>query len=59
MGKDTVEEKEIDYKTCVVGFAVRVDKGKDNKGGFDKKIIKGLNFMQTYIVGLRSPSWMA
>jgi hypothetical protein len=33
----------------VVGFAVRVDKGKDTKGGFDKKIIEGLNFMQTYI----------
>jgi hypothetical protein len=49
VGKDTVEEKEIDYKTCVVGFAVRVDKGKDTKGGFDKKIIEGLNFMQTYI----------
>ncbi len=45
VGKDTVEEKEINYKTCVVGFAVRVDKGKDTKGGFDKKIIKGLNFM--------------
>ncbi len=49
MGKDTVEEKEIDYKTCVVGLAVRVDKGKDTKGGFDKKIIEGLNFMQTCI----------
>jgi hypothetical protein len=49
VGKDTVKEKEIDYKTCVVGFAVRVDKGKDTKGGFDKTIIKGLNFMQTYI----------
>ncbi len=49
VGKDTVKEKEIDYKTCVVRFAVRVDKGKDTKGGFDKKIIKGLNFMQTYI----------
>jgi hypothetical protein len=47
--KDTIEEKEINYKTCVVSFAVRVDKGKDTKGGFDKKIIKGLNFMQTYI----------
>ncbi len=44
-----VEEKEIDYKTCMVGFAVRVDKGKDTKGGFNKKIIKDLNFMQTYI----------
>jgi hypothetical protein len=49
VGKDTVKEKEIDYKTCMVGFTVRVDKGNDTKGGFDKKIIEGLNFMQTYI----------
>jgi hypothetical protein len=33
----------------VVGFAVRNDKGNNTKGGFDKKIIKGLTFMQTYI----------
>jgi hypothetical protein len=44
-----VEEQEIDYKTCVVGFAVRVNEGKDTKGGFDKKIMEGLAFMQTYI----------
>jgi hypothetical protein len=49
VGKDTVKEKEIDYETCMLGFAVRVDKGKDTKGGFNKKIIEGLNFMQTYI----------
>ena len=49
VGKNTVEEQQIDYKTCIVGFAVRVDKGKDTKGGFDKKIIEGLAFMQTYI----------
>jgi hypothetical protein len=47
--QDTVEEKEIKYKSCVVGFAVRVDKGKDKKGAFDKEIIKGLTFMQMYI----------
>jgi hypothetical protein len=40
VGKYTVEEKEIDYKTCVVGFAVRIDKGKDTKGGFDKRSSK-------------------
>jgi hypothetical protein len=33
----------------MVGFMVRVDKGNNTKGGFDKKIIKGLTFMQTYI----------
>jgi hypothetical protein len=44
-----VEEKAVDYKKCAVGFAVRVDKGNNTKGGFDKKIIKRLSFMQTYI----------
>ncbi len=33
----------------MVGFAIRLDKGNNTKGGFDKKIIKGLSFMQTYI----------
>jgi hypothetical protein len=47
VGKDTVEEQEINYKTCVIGFAVQVDKGKDTKEGFNKKIIEGLTFMQT------------
>jgi hypothetical protein len=49
VGKEAVEEKETKHKTCVVGFAVRVDKGKDTKGGFDKKLLEGLAFMQTYI----------
>jgi hypothetical protein len=31
VGKDTVEEQEIDYKTCVVRFAVQVNKGKSTK----------------------------
>jgi hypothetical protein len=47
--KEVVEEKEIKYKTCVVGFAVRVERTKDIKGGFDKKLMEGLMFMQTYI----------
>ncbi len=49
VGKETVEEKAVDYKKCMVGFAVRVNKESNTKGGFDKKIIKGLSFMQTYI----------
>ena len=49
VGNDTVEEQEIDYKTCVISFVVQVDKGKDTKGGFDKNITEGLAFMQTYI----------
>jgi hypothetical protein len=49
VGNNTVEEQEIDYKTFVVGFMVQVDKGKDTKGGLDKKTTEGLAFMQTYI----------
>jgi hypothetical protein len=49
VGKEEVKEKEIEYKTCVLGFAVCVNKTKDTKGGFDKKLLEGLLFMQTYI----------
>jgi hypothetical protein len=40
VGKEEVKEKEIKYKTCVVGFAVCVNKTKDTKGGFDKKLLE-------------------
>ena len=40
---------EVTYNKCVVSFAIRVDKGKDTKAGFDKKVITGLSFIQTYI----------
>jgi hypothetical protein len=49
VGKEEAKEKEIKYKTCIMGFAVRVDKTKDTKGAFDKKLLEGLKFMQTYI----------
>jgi hypothetical protein len=49
VGKEVVKEKEIEYKKCVVSFAIQVDKTKDTKGGFDRKLYKGLMFMQTYI----------
>jgi hypothetical protein len=49
VGKETVEEKAVDYKKCVAGFAVRVNKGNNTKWGFDIKISEGLTFMQTYI----------
>ena len=39
----------VKYNKCVVSFAIRVDKGKDTKAGFDKKVITGLSFIQTYI----------
>ncbi len=37
------------YNKCVVAFAIRVDKGKDTKAGFDKNIVAALSFLQTYI----------
>jgi hypothetical protein len=33
----------------VVAFAIRVDKGKDTKAAFDKKIVAALSFLQNYI----------
>ncbi len=33
VGKEVVKEKEIEYKKCVVGFAIRVDKTKKHKRG--------------------------
>jgi hypothetical protein len=39
----------VKYNKCVVAFAIRVDKGKDTKAGFDKKIVAALSFLQTYI----------
>ena len=36
---------EVAYNKCVVSFAIRVDKGKDTKAGFDKKVITGLSLI--------------
>ncbi len=33
----------------MVAFAIRVDKGKDTKVAFDKKIVAALSFLQNYI----------
>jgi hypothetical protein len=47
--KEATQAQRIEYKKCVIGFAIRVDKGNNTKGGFDKKFLEGLTFMQTYI----------
>jgi hypothetical protein len=49
VGKEVVKENEIEYKKCEVSFAIQVDKTKDTKGGFNRKLYEGLMFMQTYI----------
>jgi hypothetical protein len=43
------KEKPITHKECVVGFAIRVDKGNNTKQAFDKKLMEGLEFIQQYI----------
>jgi hypothetical protein len=34
---------------CVIGFAIRVDKGNNMKGGFDKKLAEGLPFLREFV----------
>ncbi len=41
--------KEIVYNQCVVGFAIRVDKGNNAKQAFDKKLMEDLQLIQQYI----------
>jgi hypothetical protein len=43
-----VKEVAVCFK-CVGGFAIRVDKGNNAKGGFDKKITEGLSFLCKYL----------
>ncbi len=47
--KEATQAQRIEYKKCIVGFAIRVDEENNTKGGFDKKLLEGLTFMQTYI----------
>jgi hypothetical protein len=47
--KEATQAQHIECKKCIVGFAIRVDKGNNTKGGFDKKLTEGLLFMQTHI----------
>lgn len=46
---EVAKEKPIAYKKCVVGFAIRVDKGNNTKLAFDKKLMEGLEFIQQYV----------
>ncbi len=43
------KEKTVAYKECVVGFAIRIDKGNNAKQAFDKKLMEGLQFIQQYV----------
>ena len=46
---EVAKEKPTVYKECVVGFAIRVDKGNNTKQAFDKKLMEGLEFIQQYV----------
>jgi hypothetical protein len=46
---EVATEKPIAYNECVVGFAIRVDKGNNTKLAFDKKLMEGLEFIQQYV----------
>jgi hypothetical protein len=34
---------------CVIGFVIRVDRGNNTKGGFDKKLTKGLTLLREFV----------
>ncbi len=40
---------EVQYNKCVVGFAMRVDKGQKLKENFDKKVGEALTFLRLHI----------
>ena len=41
-------EVAVNYQ-CVIGFAIRVDKGNNTKGGFDKKLSEGLTVLREFV----------
>ncbi len=41
--------KPVTYNQCVVGFAIRIDKGNNAKQAFDEKLMEGLQFIQQYV----------
>jgi len=49
-GRNQEEEKEIPVTAqCVIGFAIRDDRGTHTKGGFDKKVSEGLTFLREFV----------
>ena len=49
-GRNKEEVKEVPVSAqCVIGFAIRVDRGNNTKGGFDKKVSEGLTFLREFV----------
>ena len=46
--KKEVEEVAVNCQ-CVIGFAIRVNRGNNTKGGFDKKLSEGLTFLREFV----------
>ena len=48
-GKKKDKEEVVVNFQCVIGFAIRVDKGNNTNGGFDKKLTEGLTFLREFV----------
>jgi hypothetical protein len=48
-GKKKEEGVVVVNSQCVIGFAIRVDKGNNTKGGFDKKLSEGLTILTEFV----------
>jgi len=48
-GKKKEEEEVAVNSQCVIGFAIRVDRGNNMKGGFDKKLSEGLILLREFV----------
>ena len=49
-GRKKEEVKEVQVAAqCVIGFAIRVDRGNNTKGGFDRKLAEGLTFLREFV----------
>ena len=46
--KEEVKEAQVAAQ-CIIGFAIRVDRGNNTKGGFDKKLAEGLTFLREFV----------
>ena len=53
---EVVKEKPMVFKECVVGFAIRVDKGNNTKQAFDKKLMEGLESFNSTSTSVRVSS---
>jgi hypothetical protein len=46
---EAINKQGFQYQKCIVGFAIRVDKGQKSKKNFDKKIREALFFLRSHI----------